>query len=92
MNSAAVGTIEKAPSTGWSVIRLIPGILLLTVIGYAGKVTEQSIAAWGKAHYVALPNIEYVLWAILFGLTEPRATPGRLPCRPARSETHANGP
>ena len=47
---------------------LLPGILLLAVIGYAGKVTEQSITAYGVAHHVALPNIEYVLWAILFGL------------------------
>jgi uncharacterized integral membrane protein (TIGR00698 family) len=49
-------------------VRLIPGVLLLAVLGYAGKFTEQSIAAYGKAHHVALPNIEYVLWAILFGL------------------------
>jgi uncharacterized integral membrane protein (TIGR00698 family) len=50
------------------VLRLVPGMLLLAVIGYAGKLTEQSIAAYGKAHHLALPNIEYVLWAILFGL------------------------
>jgi len=49
-------------------LRKIPGILLLAVIGYAGKFTEQSISAYGKAHHTALPNIEYVLWAILFGL------------------------
>jgi uncharacterized integral membrane protein (TIGR00698 family) len=47
---------------------LIPGVLLLAVIGYAGKVTEQSIARYGKAHHMVLPNIEYVLWAIVFGL------------------------
>ena len=49
-------------------IRLVPGVLLMFVIGYAGKFTEQSIAAYGRAHHVALPNIEYVLWAIAFGL------------------------
>src|SRR6266852_1654676 len=49
-------------------IRLDPGVLLLFVIGYAGKFTEQSIAAYGKAHHLVLPNIEYVLWAIVFGL------------------------
>ena len=47
---------------------LLPGILLLGVVGYAGKLTEQSIAAYGKAHQLTLPNIEYVLWAIGFGL------------------------
>jgi uncharacterized integral membrane protein (TIGR00698 family) len=49
-------------------LRLIPGMLLLAAIGYAGKFTEQTIAAYGKAHHLALPNIEYVLWAIVFGL------------------------
>lgn len=48
--------------------RAVPGILLLAAIGYFGKLTEQSIARYGKTHHVALPNIEYVLWAILFGL------------------------
>jgi uncharacterized integral membrane protein (TIGR00698 family) len=47
---------------------LIPGLLLLAAIGLAGKLTEQSIAAYGKSHHIALPNIEYVLWAIIFGL------------------------
>jgi uncharacterized integral membrane protein (TIGR00698 family) len=47
---------------------IVPGTLLLAVVGFAGKVTEQSIAAYGKAHHLALPNIEYVLWAIILGL------------------------
>ena len=47
---------------------IVPGTLLLAIVGFAGKVTEQSIAAYGKAHHLALPNIEYVLWAIVFGL------------------------
>jgi uncharacterized integral membrane protein (TIGR00698 family) len=59
-------TRDAAASGGF--VRLLPGILLLAALGYAGKVTEQSIAAYGKAHHMALPNIEYVLWAIIFGL------------------------
>jgi uncharacterized integral membrane protein (TIGR00698 family) len=47
---------------------LIPGILLLAVVGYAGKFIEHFIATYGKAHHLVLPNIEYVLWAILIGL------------------------
>jgi uncharacterized integral membrane protein (TIGR00698 family) len=47
---------------------LLPGILLLAVVGYAGKVIEHSITVYGKAHHLVLPNIEYVLWAILIGL------------------------
>src|SRR5262252_8683308 len=49
-------------------VRLVPGLVLLFVTGFAGKVVEQSIASYGKAHHLALPNIEYVLWAIIFGL------------------------
>jgi uncharacterized integral membrane protein (TIGR00698 family) len=47
---------------------LVPGLLLLATIGYLGKVLEQSIAAFGKARHLSLPNIEYVLWAIVLGL------------------------
>src|SRR5262249_32121598 len=50
------------------VVRLVPGLVLLFVTGFAGKLAEQSIASYGKAHHLALPNIEYVLWAIIFGL------------------------
>jgi len=49
-------------------VRLIPGLFLLIAVGYAGKFVEQSIARYGKAHHLTLPNIEYVLWAILIGL------------------------
>jgi len=49
-------------------LRLLPGLVLLFLTGFAGKVVEQSIASYGKAHHLALPNIEYVLWAIIFGL------------------------
>jgi uncharacterized integral membrane protein (TIGR00698 family) len=38
------------------------------VVGYAGKFIEHFIAAYGKTHHLVLPNIEYVLWAILIGL------------------------
>lgn len=53
---------------------LIPGVLLLALLGYAGKLTEQSITRYGKAHHMALPNIEYVLWAIVFGLIVANTT------------------
>ncbi len=47
---------------------LLPGLFLLFAVGWAGKFMEQSIARYGKAHHLTLPNIEYVLWAILIGL------------------------
>ena len=55
-------------SRGKSLLALIPGLLLLFVVGYAGKFIEQSISRYGKTHHLVLPNIEYVLWAILIGL------------------------
>jgi len=50
------------------VLRLIPGVALLAAIGFAGKVIEQSINRYVKAHHIVFPNIEYVLWAIVIGL------------------------
>src|SRR5439155_3637838 len=49
-------------------LRVIPGVLLLAVVGYAGKLLEQNVGAYAKAHHWTIPNIEYVLWAILIGL------------------------
>src|SRR5439155_14187089 len=49
-------------------LRLIPGILLLFAIAYAGKLIEHSVGAYGKAHHWPFPTIESVLWAILLGL------------------------
>src|SRR5260221_3407464 len=49
-------------------LRVIPGVLLLTAVGYAGKLLEQNVGAYAKAHHWTFPNIEYVLWAILLGL------------------------
>jgi len=49
-------------------LSVVPGVLLLAGIGYAGKVLEHSVNAYAKAHHWTFPNIEYVLWAILIGL------------------------
>src|ERR1700739_3553327 len=49
-------------------LRLIPGIALLTAVGFAGKLLEKNINLYAKAHHWTIPNIEYVLWAILLGL------------------------
>ncbi len=43
-------------------------IFLLAAIGYAGKLLEQNVGKYAKAHHWVFPNIEYVLWAILLGL------------------------
>src|SRR2546423_6131376 len=49
-------------------VELLPGLALLFAIGFSGKLIEQTINGYGKAHHLALPNIEYVLWAIVIGL------------------------
>ena len=73
MGSAAIRTSAdavpaKTATRPGNAAGLIPGILLLAVVGYAGKFIEHFIASYGKAHHLVLPNIEYVLWAILIGL------------------------
>lgn len=62
----AVSAASRLPPQT-KLIELVPGILLLAAVGYAGKLVEQTINRYGKAHHLTLPNIEYVLWAILFG-------------------------
>ncbi|MEZ4668639.1 MAG: putative sulfate exporter family transporter [Anaerolineae bacterium] len=49
-------------------LTLLPGIALLFGVGYLGKLTEQVLKDYGKTNNLSLPNIEYVLWAILYGL------------------------
>src|SRR2546430_16831344 len=49
-------------------LHVIPGVLLLAGVGYAGKLLEQNVGAYAKAHHWTFPNIEYVLWAIILGL------------------------
>src|SRR2546422_9730989 len=49
-------------------LRVIPGVVLLAAVGYAGKLLEQNVGAYAKAHHWTFPNIEYVLWAIILGL------------------------
>lgn len=50
------------------IVRLLPGIALLAAVGFAGKLTEQSINGYAKSHHLVIPNVEYVLWAIVIGL------------------------
>jgi uncharacterized integral membrane protein (TIGR00698 family) len=65
--SEAIALPRSIPLLG-KLARLLPGLALLFAIGFAGKLVEAGIRDYGKAHGLALPNIEYVLWAIVFGL------------------------
>ena len=65
----AIAIPQNPPiSLGTRFFRLIPGVALLAVIGFAGKLLEKNINAYTKANHITFPNIEYVLWAILIGL------------------------
>src|SRR5947209_3260574 len=66
--SEAIALQRPAVALPWRFLRLLPGVALLFAIGYLGKVTEALLRDYGKSHHLALPNIEYVLWAIVFGL------------------------
>jgi uncharacterized integral membrane protein (TIGR00698 family) len=58
----------RNPTEPSTLLGLLPGIVLLFVVGYAGKFVEHFLNTWTKAHHITFPNIEYVLWAILFGI------------------------
>src|SRR5919201_1618246 len=66
--SEAIALQRQPIALPWRFLRLLPGVALLFAIGYLGKLTEALLRDYGKAHHLALPNIEYVLWAIVFGL------------------------
>src|SRR5205807_578651 len=68
MSEAIAIQRPAAVALPWRLLRLLPGVALLFSIGYAGKLTEGLLRDYGKSHHLALPNIEYVLWAIVFGL------------------------
>ena len=38
-------------------VRLIPGVALLAMIGFAGKLLEKNINLYAKAHHWTIPNI-----------------------------------
>ena len=65
----AIALPQSRPAqSAFSFLRVIPGVLLLAGVGYAGKLLERNVGTYAKAHHWTFPNIEYVLWAILIGL------------------------
>jgi len=68
MSTELVIPRPRAIEPTWRVYRLLPGVLLLAIVGYGGKFIEHFLAVYSKAHHLTIPNIEYVLWAIVIGL------------------------
>jgi uncharacterized integral membrane protein (TIGR00698 family) len=58
---------SRPPEKPTTFLSLLPGVALLAIVGYAGKFVEHFLNTYTKAHHITFPNIEYVLWAILFG-------------------------
>lgn len=54
--------------TSTRIVDYLPGIALLIAVGLLGKYTEVWWLALAKRHHWTVPDIEYVLWAILIGL------------------------
>jgi uncharacterized integral membrane protein (TIGR00698 family) len=57
---------QAFPTT--NVLAYVPGVLLLVAVGLLGKYAEVWWLALGKHEHWSVPDIEFVLWAILIGL------------------------
>src|SRR5262244_1233543 len=66
-SSVAIAQVRPV-NPALQIFKLVPGVLLLAGVGYAGKLLEANVGKYAKAHHWTFPNIEYVLWAILIGL------------------------
>ena len=66
--ASSIALPQPAAATPRRFLQLLPGVALLAAVGYAGKFVEAAANGYIKSHHLTAPNIEYVLWAILFGL------------------------
>src|SRR6267154_6221626 len=66
-SSIAISQVRPV-NPGLQFVKIVPGVLLLAAVGYAGKLLEANVGKYAKAHHWTFPNIEYVHWAILIGL------------------------
>jgi uncharacterized integral membrane protein (TIGR00698 family) len=63
-----ISITAESPRKPASLVATLPGIALLFSIGLAGKLLEHALTVLRTQHHLLLPQIEYVLWAILLGL------------------------
>jgi hypothetical protein len=59
-----------APARTWAVTigRYLPGLVLLLVVGVVGTFAQTGLRSVATATGARLPDVEYVLWAIVIGL------------------------
>jgi uncharacterized integral membrane protein (TIGR00698 family) len=58
----------KAPLKPVSLAGILPGIALLFGIGLLGKLIEHSFTNLRVHYHLRMPQVDYVLWAIILGL------------------------
>ncbi|MEZ0364386.1 YeiH family protein [Mycobacterium sp. pUA109] len=58
----------EATSAGRALLDYVPGVVLLLAVGLAGKYAQGGWNALAQRQHWTVPDIEYVLWAIVFGL------------------------
>jgi uncharacterized integral membrane protein (TIGR00698 family) len=63
-DSSDIPAAQKPPS----LLGILPGIALLFAIGLLGKLLEHAFNILRTEYHLRLPQIEYVLWAIILGL------------------------
>ena len=59
---------EQPVLAGRNLLDYIPGVLLLAAVGLVGKYAQVWWNSIAKQHHWTVPDIEYVLWAIVLGL------------------------
>jgi uncharacterized integral membrane protein (TIGR00698 family) len=59
---------DEASFTSGNVFAYLPGVLLLIVVGLLGKYSQIWWNSFAHHRHWVVPDIEYVLWAILIGL------------------------
>ena len=69
MSTAVQETSHEEPAfLSRNPLAYVPGILLLVAVGVAGKYAQVGWNALAKREHWTVPDIEFVLWAIVFGL------------------------
>ncbi|NYF77737.1 YeiH family protein [Granulicella arctica] len=68
MSTHTIPISAKPPSLTARFIQTLPGIALLFAIGLLGKLLEHLFTVLRVSYHLLMPQIEYVLWAIILGL------------------------
>jgi uncharacterized integral membrane protein (TIGR00698 family) len=65
---SAAPSDAAGPQKSAGLFAYLPGIVLLFGIGVLGKLLQNGSAVLRTRYHLPVPNIEYVLWAIILGL------------------------